>query len=109
MKNKNQFGFIFVLFILLMSLFISCTLIVDGENKNNQDNQNSKTVMYVFRNYSSHVITLTDSSGSVDIQPGYKHTAYFGKTHSIDDVKYQPANLVSVSKTSNVHFDFTDK
>ena len=63
-----------------------------------------------FNNNSSHSVTVSvvGEGTSFTLAPGQSQSVWLGENVTIDDIIYQPANLVSVSRTGNAFF-FRDR
>ena len=65
-------------------------------------------IVYTFSNYSSHRVTIWDSTGSKTIEPWGSVQARFNRSASIYDVRYDPADKV-ICEQAGSGFIFKDR
>ena len=76
----------------------------------NAHSSNSDTGMvYTLSNQSSHDLTVWDNTGTITLRTGNSIQVRFTKNATLYDVRYTPADLVSVSQSSGTVFTFLDR
>jgi hypothetical protein len=88
-----------------------CDGLLTGLNSTDENGNKplDTTKTYAFYNYSTHTVTLQDSTGSHDLEPDDYGYGRFNYEISINDVTYSPSNYVKVEKYGSTSFKFTNR